>query len=163
MTRKTFAVLIACVGGFGLLGSGCSFVNKADIARYDFTTVNANASAGPGAPAPADLELRTKAWKHEWHCNYLEQCSTEFASSLYVFDRRNGKQIKWNRIEVFSRDDCEASTDDRRNYKTITDAEAVSIGWPKKRDGKYDKVSAFLVFYADWGNASARVKTDVCK
>lgn len=157
MTRTTIATLATAA----LLSSGCSFINKADIARYDFATVNAN--SGTNAPAAADLELRTKSWKHEWRCNYLEQCDTEFASALYVFDRRNGKQIKWNRIEVFSRDDCEASTDDRRNYKTITDADLVSIGWPKRREGKYDKVSAFVVFYADWGNVSARVKTDVCK
>lgn len=161
MTRTSIATLTASAIGFSLLAGGCSFINKADIARYDFATVNAN--AGTNAPAAADLELRTKSWKHEWHCNYLEQCSSEFASTLYVFDRRNGKQIKWNRIEVFSRDDCQASTDDRRNYKTITDVDAVSIGWPKKREGKYDKVSAFLVFYADWGNVSALVKTDVCK
>jgi hypothetical protein len=81
---------------------------------------------------------------------------------VFVFDRRTGKQLMWNRIEAFQRDDCNASRNDRERYKTVTNTDVVSLGWGDGRKGKYDQVSAFLVFYADWGSVTARVRAIAC-
>jgi hypothetical protein len=112
--------------------------------------------------SPADFQINAKSWKHEWRCNALDTCNTDFFSTVFVFDKRTGRQLKWNRVEVFLKDDCDASREDRRNYKTVTDTEFVSFGWGDDRNGKYEHVSAFLVLYADWGSVNARVRTNVC-
>jgi hypothetical protein len=140
---------------------GCRSVTNIDTAKYDFPEVRPNAT-GLDRPTTGDFELRTKNWKHEWRCNVFETCLTDFESTIFVFDRRTGKQVNWNRIEVFMKEACDASAQDRKNYKTVTNSDTVSFGWGKNRDGKYDQVSAYLVFYADWGSVNALVKTRAC-
>ncbi len=156
------ASLIAGLIGFAVLSSGCKSVATGETFRYGFSDVQPNIAAGAPRPAPADFQLNAKEWKHEWRCNVFDTCNTDFLSTVFVFDKRTGKQLKWNRVEVFLRDDCNASPADRLNYKTVTDAEFVSFGWGDDRKGKYEQVSAFLVFYADWGRVNARVRTIAC-
>jgi hypothetical protein len=160
MTPFGAASLIACLSGLAVFSSGCSTVATGDTFRYGFSDVRSNAPAE--RLSPADFQLRAKTWKHEWRCDVFNTCDTDFLSTVYVFDKRNGKQINWNRVEVFLKDDCNASRDDRAKYKTVTDAEFVSFGWGDNRKGKYEHVSALLVFYADWGSVNAHVRTIVC-
>jgi hypothetical protein len=141
------------------LSSGCNTVATGDTFRYGFSDVRPNV---PASATPTDFQLRAKTWKHEWRCNVFDTCDTDFLSTVYVFDTRTGRQINWNRVEVFLKDGCNASFDDRGKYKTVTDTEFVSFGWGDNRKGKYEHVSALLVFYADWGSVNAHVRTIVC-
>jgi hypothetical protein len=154
--------LIACLLGSTALASGCTTVATGETFRYGFSDLRPNPAAGASRPAPADLQLNAKSWKHEWRCDVFDACATDFLSTVFVFDKRTGKELTWNRIEVFQRDDCNASRNDREKYKTVTDTEYASLGWGESRKGKYEQVSAFLVFYADWGSVAARVRTIAC-
>jgi hypothetical protein len=155
--------LIACLLGSAALASGCRTVETGETFRYGFAELRPNpAASGASPPAPAELQLNAKSWKHEWRCSVFDDCATDFLSTVFVFDKRTGKELTWNRIEVFQRDDCNASRNDRDRYKTVTDTQSVSLGWDDGRKGKYDQVSAFLVFYADWGSVAARVRTVAC-
>jgi len=159
MTPFRAVSLIACLLGLAVLSSGCNTVATGDTFRYGFSDVRSNV---PPPATPTDFQLRAKTWKHEWRCNVFDTCDTDFLSTVYVFDKRTGRQINWNRVEVFLKDDCNASLEDRGKYKTVTDAEFVSFGWGDNRKGKYEHVSALLVFYADWGSVNAHVRTIVC-
>ncbi len=162
MTPFRIVSRIASASALAVLSAGCTTVTTGDTFRYGFSEVRAN-SAAPGVRAtPADFQLRAKSWKHEWRCNVFDACSTDFLGTMFVFDKRTGKQLNWNRVEVFLKDDCDASLDDRGNYKTVTDTDLVSLGWGENRKGKYEQVSAFLVFYTDWGSVNARVRTIAC-
>ncbi|HEU0203588.1 MAG TPA: hypothetical protein VFR86_24525 [Burkholderiaceae bacterium] len=141
--------------------AACKTVDSVDTFKYGFSDVKVNATS-TDQPTTNDFHVRSKTWKHEWRCSVLDNCETDFFSTLYVFDKRTGKQVKWNRVEVYLQDGCNASPDDGRNYKTVADTDAVSIGWGEDRKGKYDQVSAFLIFYADWGSVNARVRTKLC-
>lgn len=154
--------LIACLFGFAVLAAGCVTVTSSDTFRYGFSDVRFNIPFPEERPAPTDFQLRAKSWKHEWRCNVFDTCNTDFFSTLFVFDKRTGRQVKWNRVEVFLKDDCDASREDRERYKTVTDTDFVSFGWGDNRNGRYEYVSAFLVFYADWGSVNARVRTMTC-
>jgi len=162
MTPFRAVSLIACLFGLAIFSSGCSTVATGDTFRYGFSDVRSNVPSPGGRPTPTDFQLRAKSWKHEWRCNVFDTCDTDFLSTVFVFDKRTGRQLNWNRVEVFLKDDCNASLDDRGNYKTVTDAEVVSFGWGDNRKGKYEHVSALLVFYADWGSVNAHVRTIVC-
>jgi hypothetical protein len=153
---------IACLLGFAVLSSGCGTVTISDTFKYGFSDVQSKVLSPGERPAPADFQLRAKSWKHEWRCDPFDTCNTDFLSTMYVFDKRTGKQLKWNRVEIFLKDGCDASLDDRGNYKTVTDIDLVSFGWGENRKGKYEHVSALLVFYADWGSVNARVRTAAC-
>jgi hypothetical protein len=153
---------IACLFGLAVFSSGCSTVATGDTFRYGFSDVRSNVPSPGERPTPTDFQLRAKTWKHEWRCDVFATCDTDFLSTVYVFDTRTGRQINWNRVEVFLKDGCNASLDDRGKYKTVTDAEFVSFGWGDNRKGKYEHVSALLVFYADWGSVNAHVRTIVC-
>ena len=159
MTFFRAVSLIACLFGLAVISSGCNTVATGDTFRYGFSDVRSNVS--PPA-TPTDFQLRAKAWKHEWRCNVFDTCDTDFLSTVYVFDTRTGRQINWNRVEVFLKDGCNASLVDRGKYKTVTNTEFVSFGWGDNRKGKYEHVSALLVFYADWGSVNAHVRTIVC-
>ena len=150
---------IACLFGFAVLSSGCESVKTGDTFRYGFSDVKSNV---PVAATPTDFQLRAKTWKHEWRCDVFNTCNTDFLSTFFVFDTRTGRQLKWNRVEIFLKDDCNATINDRGNYKTVTDTDLVSLGWGDNRKGKYEHVSALLVFYADWGSVNAHVRTIVC-
>lgn len=164
MTPFRAVSLIACLFGFTVLSSGCGTVTVADNFKYVFFDVKSNIASDAGRPVPTDFQLRAKSWKHEWRCNAFDTCNTDFFTTLFVFDKRTGRQLKWNRVEVFFKDDdCDASPDEREKYRTVTDTEFVSFGWGDDRNGKYEQVSAFLVFYADWGSVNARVRTKVCR
>jgi hypothetical protein len=154
--------LVACLLGSAALSTACTTVNTGETFRYGFSDPQPSAPNAP-RPTPSDLQLNAKTWKHEWRCDVFDTCVTDFASTVFVFDKRTGREVTWNRIEVFQRDDCNASRDDRMKYKTVTDTNAVSLGWGDGRKGKYDQVSAFLVFYADWGSVAARVRTIACR
>lgn len=170
MTLLRVLSLKACLLGLVVLPaallSACGTIERDDTFRYGFFDLKASglssaASAEP--PMPEDLHIRAKSWHHEWRCRlYDDVCRTDFSGTLYVFDKRTGKQLKWNRVEVFRVDHCLASANDRENYKTVTDTDVVSLGWGKDREGKYNKISAFLVFYADWGSVNARVRALAC-
>jgi hypothetical protein len=153
--------LIACLLGSAALSTACTTVKTGETFRYGFSDLQPNAASTP-RPAPTDLQLNAKTWKHEWRCDVLDTCKTDFLSTVFVFDKRTGKELTWNRIEAFQRDDCNASRNDREKYKTVTDTEYVSLGWGNDRKGKYEQVSAFLVFYADWGSVTARVRAIGC-
>jgi hypothetical protein len=154
--------LIACLLGSAVLSSGCMTTTQGETFRYGFSDLQPNSAVGAQHPIPANLQLSAKSWKHEVRCNVFDTCETAFAGTMFVFDKRTGKELKWNRIEVFERDDCNASRDDRLKYKTVTDTDIVSLGWGDERKGKYEQVSALLVFYADWGSVTARVRTIAC-
>lgn len=162
MTPFRAVSLIACLFGLAVLSSGCSTVATGDTFRYGFSDVRSNSPPPGERPTPTDFQLRAKSWKHEWRCNVFDTCDTDFLSTVFVFDTRTGRQINWNRVEVFLKDDCNASLDDRGKYKTVTNTEFVSFGWGDNRKGKYEHVSALLVFYADWGSVNAHVRTIVC-
>ena len=162
--------LKACLLGLVVLPaallSACKTVESESTFRYgvlDVRVSGLNSAAGAERPKPEDFQIRAKSWLHEWSCrSYDNVCKTDFSSTLYVFDKRTGKQLQWNRVEVFLADHCLAFTDDRERYRTVTDTDVVSLGWGKDREGKYDKISAFLVFYADWGSVNARVRALGC-
>jgi len=162
MTPFRAVSLIACLFGFAVLSSGCETVKTGDTFRYGFSDVRSNTPSPAERTTPADFQLRAKTWKHEWRCDVFDTCSTDFLSTFFVFDTRTGRQLRWNRVEVFQKDDCNASINDRGKYKTVTDTESVSFGWGDNRKGKYEHVSALLVFYADWGSVNAHVRTVVC-
>jgi hypothetical protein len=162
MTSLRTVFSIACLLVLSLLGAGCSTTETADTFRYGFSDVQPNPTVAAERPVPADFQLRAKTWKHEWRCDVFDSCITDFLTTVYVFDKRTGRQLKWNRVEVFMKDDCDASTKDRDNYKTVTDTDSVTIGWGDSRKGKYEQVSALLIFYADWGSVNASVRTIVC-
>jgi hypothetical protein len=162
MSRFRAVAFSACLLGVVVLCLGCTTVTTGDTFRYGFSEVQANPAAGPQRPTPGDLQLNAKTWKHEVRCDYFDACDTDFFGIMFVFDKRTGRELKWNRIEVFQRDDCNASREDRQKYTTVTDTEFVSFGWPDSRKGKYAQLSAFLVFYADWGSVAARVRTISC-
>jgi hypothetical protein len=162
MTPCRAVYLMTCLFAFAVASSGCTTVATGDTFRYGFSDVRPNAASPAARAAPADFQLRAKTWKHEWRCNVFDTCSTDFLSTMYVFDKKTGRQLKWNRVEVFLKDECDASLADREHYKTVTDTEFVSFGWGDKRSGKYEHVSAVLVFYADWGSVNARVRTTAC-
>lgn len=163
MTPFRAVSLIACLLGLAVFLSGCKTTSTGDTLRYGFSDVRTNSPSAGGRPAPADFQLRAKSWKHEWRCDAFDTCDTDFLTTVYVFDKRTGKQIKWNRVEVFFKEDgCNATLDDRANYKTVTNTDFVSFGWGDNRKGKYEHVSALLVFYADWGSVNAQVRTIVC-
>ena len=163
MTPFRAGSLAACLLGLTVLLSGCKTTTTADTFRYGFSDVQANSPSTGARPIPTDFQLRAKSWKHEWRCDAFDTCDTDFLSTVYVFDTRTGKQINWNRVEVFMKEDgCNASLADRAKYKTITDTEFVSFGWCDNPKGKHEHVSALLVFYADWGSVQANVRTIVC-
>lgn len=163
MTPFRAVSLTACLLGLAVFLSGCKTTSTGDTLRYGFSDVRTNSPSAGGRPAPADFQLRAKSWKHEWRCDAFDTCDTDFLTTVYVFDKRTGKQIKWNRVEVFFKEDgCNATLDDRANYKTVTNTDFVSFGWGDNRKGKYEHVSALLVFYADWGSVNAQVRTIVC-
>ncbi len=153
---------IVVLFGFAVAFAGCASVETGDTFRYGFSEVRSNAAPPAARPIPADFQLRAKSWKHEWRCDVFNTCTTDFLSAMFVFDTRTGREIKWNRVEVFLKDDCNATINDRDRYKTVTDTEVVSFGWGDNRKGKHEHVSALLVFYSDWGSVSARVRTVVC-
>lgn len=155
--RTSILGLCTCVAWL----SACKTVESADTFRYGVVDIKVSAAVND-RPTPADFHVRSKTWKHEWRCSVFDNCETDFFTTLYVFDKRTGKQLKWNRVEVYQQDGCYASPEDGRNYKTVADTDLVSIGWGEDREGKYDQVSAFLIFYADWGSVSARVRTRLC-
>lgn len=158
--RSNWLVMSVVCGAFAL--AGCKSVTNIDTFKYGFLDVTPNKAAGPEQPRAEELELRAKAWKHEWRCSVFDNCETDFLGSLYVFDARTGKQLRWNRVEVFLKDDCDASPKDRARYKTVADADFITFGWGEERKGRYENVSAYLVFYADWGSVNARVRSKVC-
>jgi hypothetical protein len=162
MTKlRTLAVPLLAAGAVAL--AGCRTVTSVDTFKYGFYELKANGEAAPTAPTQPDVfELRAKSWKHEWRCTVFDNCETDFLGTLYVFDARTGKQVRWNRVEVFLKDDCDASPKDRGRYKTVADVDHVTLGWGEDRKGRYENVSAFLVFYADWGSVNARVRSKVC-
>lgn len=163
MTPFRAVSLTAYLLGLAVFLSGCKTTSTGDTLRYGFSDVRTNSPSAGGRPAPADFQLRAKSWKHEWRCDAFDTCDTDFLTTVYVFDKRTGKQIKWNRVEVFFKEDgCNATLDDRANYKTVTNTDFVSFGWGDNRKGKYEHVSALLVFYADWGSVNAQVRTIVC-
>jgi hypothetical protein len=162
MTPLRAVSLITCLLGFAVGLGGCKTVASSETFRYGFSEVRFTIPIAEERPDPTDFQLRAKSWKHEWRCNVFDTCDTDFLSTLYVFDKRTGKQVKWNRVEVFLKDGCNASRDDRERYKTVTDTEFVSFGWGDNRSGKYEHVSAFLTFYADWGSVNARVRAIGC-
>jgi hypothetical protein len=142
--------------------AGCASVTNVDTFKYGFLEVTPNKAAGTEQPRAEELQLRAKSWKHEWRCSVFDNCETDFVGSLYVFDARTGRQVRWNRVEVFLKDDCDASPSDRARYKTVADTDHVTLGWGEERKGRYENVSAYLVFYADWGSVNARVRSKVC-
>lgn len=162
MTPYRAVPLIACLLGLVVWSSGCRTVNTGDTFRYGFSDVRTNAQTPAERATPADFQLRAKTWKHEWRCSVFDDCLTDFLSTMYVFDTRTGRQLKWNRVEIFMADDCDASLKDRDHYKTVTDTEFVTFGWGDNRKGKYEQVSALLIFYADWGSVDARVRSIAC-
>jgi len=162
MTVARTLSLIAGLVGFAVLTAGCRTVTSVETFKYGFSDLESNVAAGADRRSPEDFLLRAKSWKHQWRCSVFDSCETDFLSTLYVFDKRTGRQIKWNRVEVFLAEDCDASADDRRKYKTVVDTDVVSLGWGEDRNGKYDRVSALLVFYADWGSVNARMRTRAC-
>jgi hypothetical protein len=162
MTTFRAISLIACLSGVAVLVLGCKTVTTGETFRYGFSDLKPNTASKVAPPTPTDLQINAKSWKHEWRCDAFDTCDTDFLSTVFVFDRRTGKELTWNRIEAFQRDDCNASRNDRERYKTVTDTKVVSLGWGDGRKGKYEQVSAFLVFYADWGSVTARLRTIVC-
>ena len=163
MTPFRAVSLIACLFGLAVFLSGCKTTSTGDTLRYGFSDVRSNSPSAGERPTPTDFQLRAKTWKHEWRCDAFDTCDTDFLTTVYVFDKRTGKQINWNRVEVFFKEDgCNATLNDRANYKTVTNTDFVSFGWGNNRKGKYEHVSALLVFYADWGSVNAHVRTIVC-
>jgi hypothetical protein len=170
MTLLRVRSLKACLLGLIVLSaallSACKTVESESTFRYGVLQVTVSGSSSAASaerPMPEDFQIREKSWLHEWRCrSYDDVCRTDFSTTLYVFDKRTGKQLKWNRVEVFLADHCLASADDRERYRTVADTDVVSLGWGKDREGKYDKISAFLVFYADWGSVNARVRALAC-
>jgi hypothetical protein len=162
MTRERAFVRLLCIAAVALAATGCRSLTVGDTFRYQFIDARPNAQASAGAPGAGDLELRSKVWRHEWRCNVFDTCLTDYDATMYAFDKRNGRQLKWNRIEVFQTDTCDASPADRRNYKTVTDADSFTLGWGRDRAGKFDRVSAYVIFYGDWGSVSSRVLAKNC-
>ena len=104
--KKIGSVLFGMSIAAGALAlAGCSSVTSVDTFKYGFLEVTPNKAAGAEQPRPVDLQLRAKEWKHEWRCGMFDRCETDFLGSLYVFDARTGKQVRWNRVEVFLKDD----------------------------------------------------------
>jgi hypothetical protein len=162
MNRIGMTSAISVLGLAALL-SACATVGSLDTFRYGFSNLKLNTGGtGVQGPVAEDFQLRADKWEHEWRCYGAEDCKTEFEARLFVFDKRTGRRVRWNRIEVFQADNCSASPEDRYNYKTIADADVVPLGWEDERQGRYERLSAFIVFYADWGSVDARFRTLAC-
>jgi hypothetical protein len=112
---------------------------------------------------PEDLHIRAKSWHHEVALPSLRRrLQNRLLQHAVRLRQAHGQTAEVEPCRGVLADHCLASANDRENYKTVTDTDVVSLGWGKDREGKYDKISAFLVFYADWGSVNARVRALAC-